>query len=351
MVEVSRTKWQQWRGLLWPLGATVLSLIVLPVAIEQYPEFFRDNKWILPVSAILVLACWTIPLFVHHRAQTLYSRIVQIRYVGWLVLIMVIVCGAVAMWMVGVRLFHFHRSHLDVAISERHPNVPPPSTLPQPQPATPTPEPQARTKPQKPRLSPVEPLDVRGENLCQAILDFAREAQQEEPVNIYSPSMSPDVMASQVLNGKNIRARLSTEFDKRFGGPLASITKEFEAKGISLELHMAQPPPSAFEMQLGGKELCRMVYALRQKKGIVDPKVAERAETYRTASRPCMGNPVADDPFPTDRGDQVGIRAIDMANIIENKADACVHTMSAGGVDDDAVRRGFVADVAQCCLV
>jgi hypothetical protein len=141
VAEASRTKWEQWRGFLWPLGATVLSLIVLPVAIEQYPEFFRDNKWILPGSVILVLACWTIPLFVHHRAQKLYSWIIQIRYVGWLVLPVVIVCVMVVMWVTGARLFRFHRNHLDAAIRERQPNIAPLPTSPQPQSAAPSPEP------------------------------------------------------------------------------------------------------------------------------------------------------------------------------------------------------------------
>ena len=158
MAEVSRTKWDQWRGLLWPLGATVLSLLVLPVAIEQYPEFFRDNKWILPGSAILVLACWTIPLFVHHRAQKVYSWIVRIRYVGWLLLIVVIVSSVVAMWLVGVRLFRFHRNHLDIAIRERQPNPPqviPPPPHPQPPPQSDLPKSFVLLSP----IFPVMPVD------------------------------------------------------------------------------------------------------------------------------------------------------------------------------------------------
>lgn len=204
--------------------------------------------------------------------------------------------------------------------------------------------------PQLPRRLIREPLDVRGDNMCHAILDFAREAEQEEPAYMYSPNTPRDAIEAMNLNHKNIEARLSNEFDKRFGGPLASITQEFEARGIELEVHMAQPPPSAFEMQLGGKELCRMVYALRQKEGIPDPRMAERAQTYRTALRPCLGNPTTDDPFPTDRGDQVGVRAIDMANIIEKKADTCMNTLQAGGADRDAVRNNFTFDVIQCCL-
>ena len=129
MVEVPGTKWEQWRGFLWPLGATVLSLIVLPVAIEQYPEFFRDNKWILPVSVVVVLGCWTIPLFVHHRVRKLCSWIIRVRYVGWLLLIVLFVCGAAAMWLGGVRLLRFHRHHLDVAIRERMPQ-PTPTPVP-----------------------------------------------------------------------------------------------------------------------------------------------------------------------------------------------------------------------------
>jgi hypothetical protein len=174
MAEVSRTKWDQWRGLLWPLGATVLSLLVLPVAIEQYPEFFRDNEWILPGSVILVLACWMIPLFVHHRAQKLYSWIVRIKYVGWLALILVIVCGVVAMWAIGARLFRFHRNHLDAAIRESQRNLPPPSTSPQPQPSTPKLEPQP--KPQARKMKPKQPVGPR----CNNSFRFTQKGFEED---------------------------------------------------------------------------------------------------------------------------------------------------------------------------
>ena len=41
------------RDLLWPLGATVLALLVAPIAIEQYPEFFKESPWILPVTTTI----------------------------------------------------------------------------------------------------------------------------------------------------------------------------------------------------------------------------------------------------------------------------------------------------------
>jgi len=204
---------------------------------------------------------------------------------------------------------------------------------------------------QKTRKIPVmEPLDVRGEKLCHEILDFAREAEQEEPTCFGSPSTPRDALDAMTLNRKNIDARISADFDKRFGGPLASITKEFAAKGITPDVTMIQPP-NTIEIHLGGKALCAMVYTLRQKEGIPDPQMAERAQTYRTASRPCSGDPAGtDDPFPADRADQVGIRAIDMANLIESKADACINTMRAGRVDNDGVRRSYASDIRHCCL-
>src|ERR1022692_1804075 len=103
---------------------------------------------------------------------------------------------------------------------------------------------------------------------------------------------------------------------------------------------MGEPPPSAHEMQLGGEALCGMVYELRQKEGIPDPQTASKIEIYRT-SAPCIGNPAVDDPFPSEHAEQVGIRAIDMANTIQERADACIKTMEGGGGNADAVRRRF----------
>jgi hypothetical protein len=149
------------------------------------------------------------------------------------------------------------------------------------------------------------------------------------------------------LNRESFRARMRTDFDKRFGGPLVSITKEFEVKGITPTNHMLQPPPTPFEIQIGGTALCEMVYALRQKEGIPDPHIAEQDASYRT-SAPCLGIPGQDDPFPKEHSAQVGTRAIDMAETIQEKSDRCIGKMGHG--EDDALRRAFVADIQRCCL-
>ncbi len=167
---------------------------------------------------------------------------------------------------------------------------------------------------------------------------------------MYGTNISPDVMAAEALNSKNFRARISTEFVERFSGPLAAITKEFAAKGIQPSVHMVQPPPSGFEMRLGGQALCEMVSEYRQRNGIpYPPEVAEKIQNYRTLA-PCLGIPAADDPFPGEKAVQIGTRAIDRANDIQQMANDCVKKMDGSDVDNDAQRRAFGNAVRLCCL-
>jgi hypothetical protein len=44
-------------------------MVVFPVAIEQYPEIFKESTWILPLSVILVGICWLAPLLLHERVK------------------------------------------------------------------------------------------------------------------------------------------------------------------------------------------------------------------------------------------------------------------------------------------
>lgn len=197
-----------------------------------------------------------------------------------------------------------------------------------------------------------EPLDVRGDKLCHDILDFSKVAAQEEPPYVVDRGTSPDANNQLELIRRNILAHIRTDFDSHFGGQLTSITREFAAKGIVPNEQMDRQNPSSYEIEIGGRSLCGMVYELRQKEGIPDPHKAEQAEKSENFKQfgPCLGTPVSDDPFPAEHADQVGTRAIDMGNKLQQKADDCVNTMRVNGGNGDPTRAAFALDIQRCCL-
>lgn len=102
---------RKWLDYLGPFGGTVLGLIVVPLAIEQYPEWF-ENGWMLPASFILVVICILLPLVLHKRANRFYVRVVGANHVlryGAVIFSVLLLCA----FATGVRwLFRFHTAHL-----------------------------------------------------------------------------------------------------------------------------------------------------------------------------------------------------------------------------------------------
>jgi hypothetical protein len=106
---------QRTKVLLWPLGGTLLGLLVVPIAIEQYPEIFKESRWILPVSAGAVAACWVVPFLFHERVRRSWNW--TRRRFGTVVAIAVTVAATVLCG-VGVReLYRFHVRHLEARLS------------------------------------------------------------------------------------------------------------------------------------------------------------------------------------------------------------------------------------------
>jgi hypothetical protein len=126
------------------------------------------------------------------------------------------------------------------------------------------------------------------------MLEFAKNAEQEDPIISYSSTDSREEVQTQMLNRRIYRARMTRDFTRDLGGPLVSITKEFKSKGISPNFTMQQPPASPAEISIGGEALCGMVYELRAREGIPEPH-----RDARTISDPCEGTIAIDDPFPT----------------------------------------------------
>lgn len=100
------------------MGATVLGLLVMPIAIAQYPKFFNANRWILPLSVAIVVVCWVMPFFLHERAKIIFDWILSLGTAGrGLALIVILAVLAGGSW--GTKkLFEFHVHHLTTALAQ-----------------------------------------------------------------------------------------------------------------------------------------------------------------------------------------------------------------------------------------
>jgi hypothetical protein len=115
---MDKSLFRRWAAVLWPVGSTLLALIGMPVAIEQYPELFRQNTWILPICTIVVVACWVAPVLFHESPRRWYRSVASLPRMGAFVapaltlgLLMLLILGS-------VRLFRYHRNHLAVALRD-----------------------------------------------------------------------------------------------------------------------------------------------------------------------------------------------------------------------------------------
>jgi hypothetical protein len=141
MVDLDNHWYRKWRTALWPLGGTMLGLIVVPIAIEQYPEIFKESRWILPVSVLFVAACWIAPLLFHERAERCWN---WSRKKFGMTVTLIVISIFVASSLYGSRwLYHLHVRHLAVRLAQSQ----------QPQmTTTPLPVPIASTAPLPPKI-------------------------------------------------------------------------------------------------------------------------------------------------------------------------------------------------------
>src|SRR2546430_14010271 len=73
----SKSLFSKFKDILWPMGGATLGLLVMPIFIDQYPKFFHENAWMLPVSTGIAIALFVAPLLFHHRVPRLFHWIVQ----------------------------------------------------------------------------------------------------------------------------------------------------------------------------------------------------------------------------------------------------------------------------------
>ena len=145
------------KDLFWPLGGTVFGLIVVPVAIAQYPQFFNENTWLLPLSVAVVIFCWGLPLLLHKRALQIYRRVVIIPTIGPIALVIIIAAVASAGGYGWVWLLHKHQVHLAALNGVNHPS---PSSLPKDESHQSPKEPEPATKRLSEDVPPPKPLDT-----------------------------------------------------------------------------------------------------------------------------------------------------------------------------------------------
>jgi hypothetical protein len=157
---------QSWTWALWPLGGTIFGILVIPLAIAQYPKFFNENEWLLPTSLVAALACWIVPLMLHDRARRIYSRVTSVPKFG-LGIFGFLLLTVIAVIAVGGRgLFRVHSKHLRESIAA--------SQTPNPLTHEPT---QQQAKVPPPRV----PFDCHAEgiDLKQQYLDDPKNKKEE----------------------------------------------------------------------------------------------------------------------------------------------------------------------------
>src|SRR5271157_3491710 len=145
----------KFKDLLWPLGATILAMFVVPIAIVQYPEIFKDSPWILPLSIVAACLCWVIPLLVHQRVKRLHGWILRNlgTRLGWIVVVTVSLCLVGSVATLGYKSYGKHKQHLQSRLELMKP--PPASVLLQPQS-----QPNPRRAPESPETGMARPPSV-----------------------------------------------------------------------------------------------------------------------------------------------------------------------------------------------
>jgi hypothetical protein len=108
----------KFRDFLWPVGATVLALLVAPTAIEQYPKIFKEAPWILPLGIVVVCTCWIVPLLVHDRVRRIHGWIIERcgARLGWIVLLFAITVALGLIVTGGYNLYNRHKRHLEARL-------------------------------------------------------------------------------------------------------------------------------------------------------------------------------------------------------------------------------------------
>ncbi|MGH9745347.1 MAG: hypothetical protein ACRD59_04475 [Candidatus Acidiferrales bacterium] len=107
---------KKWKDFLWPIGATVLTLVAVPTAIAQYPDFVNKNRWILPVSVAVFVFCWILPFLLHERSRVIFLWMLSFGFLGRLVAVIAAIAILTISTVGTLKLLEFHKEHLAAAL-------------------------------------------------------------------------------------------------------------------------------------------------------------------------------------------------------------------------------------------
>jgi hypothetical protein len=128
--QTTKTKFKRWAEVSWPLGGTLLGLIAMPLFMDQYPDWFHRNQWLLPATVIIVLGCWLIPFLLRDNFRRIFLKIWSMRHFGKVLAPATVVLCLAVLVLLGFRLFRFHSEHLAKALEKEQQVTRSPETLP-----------------------------------------------------------------------------------------------------------------------------------------------------------------------------------------------------------------------------
>ncbi len=223
----------------------MLALFVVPIAIEQYPEFFKDSPWILPLAVVIVCICWLVPLLVHDRVRRIHGWI--LRYLGtrlgWLVVGLSVVVTVGVVVTLGYTLYGKHKRHLEARLQGLRPRVSNDSREKKAPPPTQTASEdkeraQESIKPSVPKKPVSEGLKPRGDlksrvlRLSDDLMKFSwdRDKKRSEALKAH-PFVSPEALARQ---DEEWDTEAFTRFDNMYGAEVRSILRELADAGVDV---------------------------------------------------------------------------------------------------------------------
>jgi len=111
-VILKNTVFKQWKELLWPVSGALLGWIVVPVLIDQYPEYLHENAWTLPLAVLCTVFCFIFPLLLHERAKHIFNKVSSIPRAGGILAVSLVVLLTIGCAFGFRTLFRYHSNHL-----------------------------------------------------------------------------------------------------------------------------------------------------------------------------------------------------------------------------------------------
>jgi hypothetical protein len=106
-------------AILWPFVGSAVGIFVMPLLAIQYPNWFNDNIWLLPISIGIVVLCWVLPFLLHPRTWSLFRWTLTLKWWGKLLALTVTVCIAAGLYLGCARIIRFHLDHMTTLLGAK----------------------------------------------------------------------------------------------------------------------------------------------------------------------------------------------------------------------------------------